>query len=309
MSDPRLRHLERLVATGQANPAELVVARLRAGAITVNAIRWAELFSRPIPPPFTQSSYNWHPISWWFEDPFDEAPPNLEALVRECMPRLAQSPTTLQINVMLQSVLDGLRGRVPVIQGFGGRRRLAPVDLPRSVDRWAWRHGFVVSDTGGVDNHPPFEVQWLGEVDGDDPDDRHAERMQAELLAAYVESGPDRRTAALIAQHLERGDALNGQYAWDDVSMWFVRMQAFAGNVEALKLLGWLRYHSTTNYFEVLSPFSMSPFWNMASWAFQTSPQNRGPLAPWQLPEGAPYVPYGEVELDLVRTLLGGPPL
>lgn len=310
MSDPRLRHLERLVAAGQANPAELVVARLRAGMITVNAIRWAELFSRPIPPPWVQSSYNWHPISWWLE----EIRPDLEPFVRENMPRLAQSPTTLQINVMLQAVLDGFRGRVPVIQGFGGRRRLAPVgDTPESVDRWAWRHGFVVSDTGGPDNHPPFEVQWVNDPDsGDDAEGRRVRGAQARLLTAFLAAKPDGWT-----KHDEdraSDPRVMDRWSWDDAAAWFVRTQAFIGNVEALKLLGWLRYHSTTNYFEVLSTYAMAPFWSVATYVFSTDPEGIAPRtvseAPrWQLPAGAIDVPYGEVELDLVRTLLGGPPL
>lgn len=318
-SDEGLRAIERDVAaaTGDASAiSRLIVARLRAGVVTPDSVRWAEFFSRriPVPDQSRDAEFNWNPVTWWIEhraeteamidhqaglpqaEQVDYGPnprvviPVFDELVRSG--RFSRHPRTVVLNAALDG--DVISGGPWNASYWATERRGVPLDLPSDgppteLHEWALRRGIGLSDTGGDLNHPPLEVQGLN-----DP----------ESVGETDEEG----AAILAAQHAMEVRYLTDQpdgwaYEWDvpdvnhldDAARYEIRREAFSGTPEALRILAWLRVHSTLNYFEVLSTFACAPLWHGD--------------AGWMPPEGAIYRPYGDVERELVSALLGGAPL
>jgi len=278
-SETELRALERSVAATRSPQeiARLIGMRLRLGRVSMQEARDAWLLSMPLTDPGGESRlYDWTPINFGVIP----VPPG----------RLDQHPDTLLIHEVLDGLLPPSARVVHPTFAFSGRS-----------DRWLARHGFVISDTGGGDTEPPFEIQdrALGDLDlnlgARDPTEhdslsRDADIRQYDLADEYIESRPDGWP-----------DGPEGPVAWDAIlefaGRWLVRRSAARRNLHAISILRFLRFSSTVDYVRVLSP------WTFGLWSFGF----RDPTG--AIPEGAVYEPYGRVELDLVRTLLGGPPL
>ncbi len=317
-SDDGLRSLEREVArTGAADAiSRLIVARLRAGVVTPDSARWAEFFSRriPVPDQSRDAEFNWNPVAWWMEhraeteslidqqagvppaQQTDYGPdprvaiPVFDELVRSG--RFSRHPHTVVLNAVLGG--DVISGGLWNASYWWTQRVGVVLDLPSdtpptALHEWATRRGIGLSDTGGDLNHPPLEV-----IGVDDPGSMAESEEEGGLIVAtqnamldrYLNDQPDGWSAAWDRPGINH---------LDDAARYEVRREAFAGTPEALRILAWLRVHSTLNYFEVLSTFACTPLWYAD--------------ASWTPPEGAVYRPYGDVERELVSALLGGNPL
>ncbi len=317
-SDEGLRAIEREVAaTGDVNAiTRLIVARLRAGVVAADSARWAEFFSRriPVPDASRDAEYNWNPVSWWIEhraetearlvqqeglpvaQQVDFGPdprvviPVFEELVRSG--RFTRHPRTVELNTALGGgVISGGPWNASY---WSTRREGVRLDLPSDnppteLHEWAIRRGIGLSDTGGDLNHPPLEVQGLNDAESVGESEEESATIMATqnaMVDRYLRDQPDGWASDWDVPNVNH---------LDDAARYEVRREAFAGTTEALRILAWLRVHSTLNYFEVLSSFACTPLWHGD--------------ASWRPPEGAVYRPYGDVERELVSALLGGAPL
>jgi hypothetical protein len=210
-ADPRIRRAERAVGAGDASAIpELIRNRLRAGEINPRLARAAKFFSAPLTPPgSTAGSYNWHPFNWSYNE--------LKIAPHE----YAQDERTLVLHSALVRVL--------------GARMKLPTDWSAAADNWMDRLGFVVSDTGGVGNHAPFEIQSEDTVE-----------RETELEGRRVE---DRQLKLASQFHMATGgDAVVS----DQVFMWLVKRDLFLGRANAISVMKYLRMNSTVEYCNVL---------------------------------------------------------
>ena len=176
-------------------------------------VKDALCFSDQLTPPGTpHGPYNWHPLDW-AENEIDA--PSAE---------FVQDPKTLILNEACKVVLAGRVRR-------GSLCRKPAEDLPMRTWNWMSSRGFVISDTGGVPNHPPFEIQYDQDVERDtERQTVLAERAQVEILQAYREAGG------------------SGTDVGDTQYMWLVAHGALAGDPQPTKILSWLRVHSAVEY-------------------------------------------------------------
>lgn len=204
-----IENIERVVEATRSfeSMRALIQARMRSGLIRGSAVRNAVYFSaRLTPPGSTSGPYDWHPL----QRSFNELQPPPGAF--------EQDPRTLALYGACQSALPR-----------GGWWRPARGALPRKTWEWMTRRGFFVSETGGVGNHAPYEIQ-----SDDSPDTEGADRWQSRIATAYEEATGE-----------------PGQIS-DTIYMWFVRRGVFAGEPQPTKIMRWLRVNSTVEYCNVL---------------------------------------------------------
>jgi hypothetical protein len=210
-ADPKLRSLERAVATGDAGAIPgLIVQRLRDKTISLRLAKAAKFFSAPLTPAGSSAGpYNWFPLGW----EHNEIPAPKAVFV--------QDPRTLVLHSALVEVL--------------GPRMKLPTEVSEAAWRWMGRLGFFVSDTGGVGNHAPFEIQSEDAPERDtEEEEERVGRAQIKIANAYEEATGDR-----------------GQIS-DTAYMWFVKRELFLGRSNAISVMNYLRANSTVEYCNVL---------------------------------------------------------
>jgi hypothetical protein len=242
----------------EASLAGLVQARLRMGEISERNVRAALCFSGTLPPVGATVGVDyqrWFPFGWDYNE-----------LVTP-LSEFAQEPRTRLLNRVCQMALGGAWCRTP--GDF----------LPNRTEAWMARRGFGVYGTGGVGNHPPYEIQSDDNVERDTEREQvRVERFQIELVRAYNATTDDPTPVP----------GPGAGVSFDIACQWFVRQGAFAGEIQPTKILTWLRGRSTVEYCAILGA---------------------SVYGPWPPEERLGGLPFGQTELLLVSTLLGGPPL
>jgi hypothetical protein len=220
-----MRQLERLAADpGETRDlAALIRARIRAGAISVKAVRDALYFSAPMGAPKPEGRvYNWWPVATSYG-----------ALLITPHFEFIQHPHTLVLSAACQMALGGYRWR-------SARNR----ELPSSTWDWMQRRGFLISDTGMVDNHPPYEIQYDQNLDRDtEAQYRRARQAQIDIAQAFMNA---------------TGSGADG--IGDMQYQWLVRQGTLAGEAEPTRILRWLRHNSTVEYCAVLGANVYGPW-------------------------------------------------
>ena len=297
--DVRLRELERRVVEGDAGSmAPLVVSRVRAGSVNENDLELAWWLSAPLTPPGTPrgpralaNPYNWHPLDW--ESSEINTPPE----------RFAQAPETLVIHEALVGILGQTvaqrwhRAFARAVErwnarGLGNTDYGWPFSIEAMPDRyweWAAARGFLISETGGVGNHAPYEIQSEDVVERVDEEEERRVLARRLRIVAEVEGldldKPAARLAGGAAAWRRQVLASVSDYTYH---RWIV-MRAMRKERIPLEILKGLRYASTVEYISVLG--------SQMSWIGQSREQ----------PKGRPL--YGVTEHKIVAHLLGGAPL
>jgi hypothetical protein len=251
-ADPKLRGLERAVAAGDAGAIPgLIVQRLRDKTISPRLAKAARFFSAPLSPPgSTSHPYNWHPLNWSYNE--------LTAPASE----FEQDPRTLILHSALVEVL-GPRMKLPIKASWPVGTVGVEVGnaISAAAESWMSRLGFFVSDTGGVGNHAPFEIQ------SDDAPDRDTEEEWRRVLAAQ----------GRVATAYEDATGSPGQVS-DTAYMWLVKRDLFLGRANAISVMKWLRVNSTVEYCNVLGanvyqqkdrhdpPFGLTEYRLVSTW-------------------------------------------
>lgn len=254
-SDQGMRRLERAVTLGDEQAmVALVNMRLQRGLVRPEHVRDANLLSRPLGTPRPGSrDYDWWPAATQQGNML-----GTPYYVFEQDPRTA----------VLHQVTRGVLGK-NVRSWARGR------ELSDRVWTWMLTRGFLISETGGVDNHAPYEIQYDQNVERDtEAQSQRVVARQAKIFSDYVNHLAMEGEAPSSSPHGPN----DGQY------MWLVLTEAMRKNRNALSILKWLRVNSTVEYANTLGA-------NVYNY------QSRGPGT------------FGETELALVSTLLGGPPL